>query len=91
MLAWLSDAGTAAVVVFPGILYRGGAEGKIRKYMVENNFVDAVIQLPANLFFGTSIQTCILVLKKNNKGRICINYMSLNKACLIRLKRIYNF
>ena len=65
MLAWLSEVGTAAVVVFPGALYRGGAEGKIRKYMVENNFVDAVIQLPANLFFGTSIQTCILVLRKN--------------------------
>ncbi len=65
MLAWLSDAGTAAVVVFPGILYRGGAEGKIRQYMVDHNFVDAVIQLPTNLFFGTTIQTCIMVLKKN--------------------------
>ena len=65
MLAWLSDAGTAAVVVFPGILYRGGAEGKIRKYMVDHNFVDAVIQLPTNLFFGTTIQTCVLVLRKN--------------------------
>lgn len=65
MLAWLSDAGTAAVVVFPGILYRGGAEGKIRQYMVDHNFVDAVIQLPTNLFFGTTIQTCVMVLKKN--------------------------
>ena len=65
MLAWLSDAGTAAVVVFPGILYRGGAEGKIRKYMVDHNYVDAVIQLPPNLFFGTTIQTCVLVLRKN--------------------------
>ena len=65
MLTWLSEVGTAAVVVFPGALYRGSAEGKIRKYMVENNFVDAVIQLPENLFFGTTIQTCILVLKKN--------------------------
>lgn len=65
MLAWLSEQGTAAVVVFPGILYRGGAEGKIRKYMVDHNFVDAVIQLPTNLFFGTTIQTCIMVLRKN--------------------------
>ena len=65
MLAWLSEVGTAAVVVFPGALYRGGAEGKIREYMIRNNFVDAVIQLPANLFFGTTIQTCILVLRKN--------------------------
>ena len=65
MLAWLSEQGTAAVVVFPGILYRGGAEGKIRRYMVDHNFVDAVIQLPTNLFFGTSIQTCVMVLRKN--------------------------
>lgn len=65
MLAWLSEQGTAAVVVFPGILYRGGAEGKVRQYMVDHNFVDAVIQLPTNLFFGTTIQTCIMVLRKN--------------------------
>lgn len=65
MLSWLSPKGTAAIVEFPGVLYRGGAEQKIRQYMVDNNFVDAVIQLPADLFFGTSIATCILVLKKN--------------------------
>lgn len=65
MLAWLSEEGTAAVVVFPGALYRGGSEGKIREYMVRNNFIDAVIQLPENLFFGTTIQTCVLVLRKN--------------------------
>ena len=65
MLYWLSDEGCAAVVVFPGILYRGGAEGKIRKYFVDKNVVDAVIQLPPNMFFGTSIQTCIFVMKKN--------------------------
>ena len=65
MLAWLSDEGSCAVVVFPGILYRGGAEGKIRKYAVDHNFVDAVIQLPPNLFFGTTIQTCVMVLRKN--------------------------
>jgi len=65
MLSWLSPKGTAAIVEFPGVLYRGGAEQKIRKYMVDNNFVDTIIQLPADLFFGTSIATCILVLKKN--------------------------
>jgi type I restriction enzyme M protein len=64
-LAWLKTNGTAAIVCFPGIFYRGGAEQKIRKYLVDNNFVDCVIQLPDNLFFGTSIATCILVLKKN--------------------------
>lgn len=65
MLYCLDNSGTAAVVCFPGIFYRKGAEQKIRKYMVDNNFVDAVIQLPPNLFFGTSIATCILILKKS--------------------------
>lgn len=64
-LSWLAANGTAAIVCFPGIMYRGGAEQKIRKYLIDNNFVDCVIQLPANLFFGTSIATCIMVLKKN--------------------------
>ena len=64
-LAWLKTNGTASIVCFPGIFYRGGAEQKIRKYLVDNNFVDCVIQLPGNLFFGTPIATCILVLKKN--------------------------
>lgn len=64
MLSWLAADGTAAIVEFPGVLYRGGAEAKIRKYLVENNYVDTVIQLPSNLFFGTSIATCIIVLKK---------------------------
>ena len=63
-LAWLASNGTAAIVCFPGIMYRGGAEQKIRKYLVDNNFIDCVIQLPSNLFFGTSIATCIMVLKK---------------------------
>ncbi|MDK2910050.1 MAG: type restriction enzyme protein [Bacteroidales bacterium] len=67
MLAWLSPSGTAAIVCFPGVLYRGGAEQKIRKYLVDNNYVDCVIQLPPDLFFGTTIATCILVLKKNKK------------------------
>lgn len=65
ILSWLSASGTAAVVVFPGILYVGNANQKIRKYLVDNNYVDAVIQLPPDLFFGTTIATCILVLKKN--------------------------
>jgi type I restriction enzyme M protein len=65
MLHWLSVDGTAAIVQFPGVMYRGGAEAKIRKYLVDNNFVDAVIQLPPDLFFGTGIATCILVLKKS--------------------------
>ena len=67
ILAWLSTSGTAAIVEFPGVLYRGGAEQKIRKYLVENNYIDAVIQLPPDLFFGTTIATCIIVLKKSKK------------------------
>ena len=65
MLSWLSPGGKAAIVEFPGVLYRGNAEKKIRKYLVDNNFVEAVIQLPANLFFGkVAISTCIIVLSK---------------------------
>ena len=64
-LSWLAANGTAAIVCFPGIMYRGGAEQKIRKYLIDNNFIDCIIQLPSNLFFGTSIATCIMVLKKN--------------------------
>ncbi len=64
MLSWLSPNGKAAIVEFPGVLYRGGAEQKIRKDLVDNNFVEAVIQLPANLFFGVTIATCIIVLSK---------------------------
>jgi type I restriction enzyme M protein len=65
ILSWLAVNGTAAIVEFPGVLYRGGAEQKIRKYLVDNNYVDAVIQLPPDLFFGTTIATCIIVLKKS--------------------------
>lgn len=64
-LSWLATSGAAAIVCFPGILYRGGAEQKIRKYLVDNNYVDCVIQLPDNLFYGTPIATCIMVLKKS--------------------------
>ena len=66
-LSWLAPNGTAAIVCFPGIMYRGGAEQKIRKYLIDNNFVDCIIQLPSNLFFGTSIATCIMVMKKGKK------------------------
>lgn len=64
-LSWLANNGTAAIVCFPGIMYRGGAEKKIRQYLIDNNFIDCIIQLPSNLFFGTSIATCIMVMKKN--------------------------
>jgi len=67
MLSWLSTSGTAAIVEFPGVLYRGGAEQKIRKYLVDNNYIDTVIQLPPDLFFGVTIATCIIVLKKSKK------------------------
>ena len=65
MLASLSESGTAAIVEFPGVLYRGGKEQTIRKWLVENNYVDTIIQLPSNLFFGVGIATCIIVLRKS--------------------------
>lgn len=65
ILSWLSSSGTASIVEFPGILYRGGAEQKIRKYLIDNNYVDSVIQLPSDLFFGSTISTAIMVLRKN--------------------------
>ena len=67
MLWHLSEQGTAAIVEFPGVLYRGGDEKKIRQYLISHNFVDTVIQLPANLFFGVGIATCIIVLKRSAK------------------------
>lgn len=66
-LSWLAPNGAAAIVCFPGIMYRGGAEQKIRRYLVDNNYVDCIIQLPANLFFGTTIATCIMVMKKGKQ------------------------
>jgi type I restriction enzyme M protein len=65
ILSRLAVNGTAAIVEFPGVLYRGGAEAKIRKYLIDNNYIEAVIELPADLFFGTTIATCIIVLKKS--------------------------
>lgn len=64
-LSYLSSKGRAAIVCFPGIFYRGGAEQKIRKYLVDNNFVETIISLPSNLFYGTSIAVNILVLSKH--------------------------
>lgn len=66
-LSWLATNGVAAIVCYPGILSRGGAEQKIRKYLVNSNFIDCIIQLPSNLFFGTPIATCIMFLKKSKK------------------------
>ena len=98
-LSWLASNGTAAIVCFPGIMYRGGAEKKIRKYLVDNNFIDCVIQLPSNLFFGTSIATCIMVLKKNKADNRtlfidatneCIKVTNNNKLTADNMDKIVN-
>ena len=80
-LAWLATNGTAAIVCFPGLMYRGGAEQKIRKYLIDNNYIDCVIQLPNNLFFGTSIATCILVLKKSKVENKTL-FIDASKECI---------
>ena len=96
-LAWLATNGTAAIVCFPGIMYRGGAEKKIRQYLIDNNFIDTIIQLPDNLFFGTSIATCIMVLKKSkseNKtlfidaSKECVKVTNNNKLASDNIKNI---
>lgn len=79
-LSYLSNKGRAAIVTFPGIFYRSGAEKKIRQYLVDNNFVEAVIQLPDNLFYGTSIATCILILAKN-KSTNDVLFVDASKEC----------
>ena len=79
--AWLAESGTAAIVCFPGIFYRGGAEAKIRKWLVDSNAVDAVIQLPDKLFFGTTIATCILVLRKGKRDN-AILFLDASKDCV---------
>ncbi|MCF0217614.1 MAG: type I restriction-modification system subunit M [Malacoplasma sp.] len=93
----LSSHGAAAIVCFPGIMYRRGAEQKIRKYLIDNNFIDCIIQLPSNLFFGTPIGTCIMVLKKckeNNKtffinaSNECIKATNNNKLTQSNIKKI---
>ena len=82
-IKWAGDDtnGVASIVCFPGILYRGGAEQKIRKYLVDNNFVDCIIQLPDNLFFGTSIATCIMVLKKSKNDNSTL-FIDASKECI---------
>ncbi len=80
-LSWLATNGTAAIVCFPGVMYRGGAEKKIRQYLVDNNFIDCIIQLPDNLFFGTSIATCIMVLKKAKRDNGTL-FIDATKECV---------
>ena len=80
-LALLAASGTAAIVCFPGIMYRSGAEKKIRQYLVDSNYVDAVIQLPENLFFGTTIATCIMVLKKSKADTQTV-FIDASKECV---------
>ena len=98
ILSWLATSGTAAIVEFPGVLYRGGAEQKIRKYLVENNYIDTVIQLPSNLFFGTSIATCIIVLKKGktdsktlfvDASKECVSVTNSNKLTQANIEKIH--
>ena len=79
MLWHLSEKGTAAIVEFPGVLYRGGDEKKIRQYLIKNNFVDTVIQLPANLFFGVGIATCIIVLRRSAKTDASVLFIDASK------------
>ena len=79
MLWHLSEQGTAAIVEFPGVLYRGGDEKRIRQYLIKNNYVDTVIQLPANLFFGVGIATCIIVLKKSAKKDSSVLFIDASK------------
>ena len=96
-LSWLAPNGTAAIVCFPGIMYRGGAEQKIRKYLVDNNYVDCIIQLPSNLFFGTTIATCIMVMKKSKRDNkvlfidatnLCVKVTNNNKLLPEHIDRI---
>ena len=79
MLWHLSEKGTAAIVEFPGVLYRGSDEKKIRQYLIKHNFVDTVIQLPANLFYGVGIATCIIVLKKSAKKDSSVLFIDASK------------
>jgi type I restriction enzyme M protein len=96
-LSWLATSGTAAIVCFPGVMYRGGAEQKIRKYLIDNNFIDCVIQLPDNLFYGTTIATCIMVLKKSKSenatffidaSRECVKVTNSNKLTSENIEKI---
>ena len=98
-LSWLATNGTASIVCFPGVMYRGGAEQKIRKYLVDNNYIDCIIQLPDNLFYGTSIATCIMVLKKSKQDssvlfidatKECVKVTNSNKLTDENIETIFN-
>ena len=80
-LSWLAANGTAAIVCFPGIMYRGGAEKKIRQYLIDNGYIDCIIQLPDNLFFGTTIATCIMVLKRGKQDNTTL-FIDASKECV---------
>lgn len=80
-LSWLATNGVAAIVCFPGIMYRGQNEKKIRQYLIDNNYVDCVIQLPDNLFFGATIATCIMVLKKSKSDNNTL-FIDASKKCV---------
>lgn len=80
-LSWLATDGTAAIVCFPGVMYRGGAEKQIRKYLIDNNFIDCIIQLPDNLFYGTTIATCIMVLRKSKRDNYTL-FLDASKQCV---------
>lgn len=99
ILSWLSTEGTAAALEFPGVLYRSGAEQKIREYLVKNNYIDTIIQLAPNRFFGATISTCVIVLKKNKAdNRVCfidasgefIHEGNKNKLSADNIQRIYD-
>jgi len=96
-LSWLAANGTAAIVCFPGIMYRGNAEQRIRKYLIDNNYVDCIIQLPDNLFYGTSIATCIMVLKRSkainstlfiDASKECVKITNSNKLTQQNIEKI---
>ena len=98
-LSWLASNGTAAIVCFPGIMYRGGAEKKIRKYLIDNNFIDCIIQLPSNFFFGKTIATWIMVMKKGktdsktlfiDASNECIKVTNNNKLTAENIDNIVN-
>ena len=95
-LYYLKPHGTATIVCFPGVMYRMKKEYEIRKYLVENNFIDCIIQLPEKLFFSTDVSTCILILKKDKTTNdICFidSYEECNKfgrKYLLEPKNIQN-
>lgn len=88
-LYMLKDKGQAIIMNFPGVLYRGGREGKLRQYLVEKNYIDKVISIDGGKFTDTNIQTCVLVLRKNKKHtNIEFIDSGLNKSEIIKLEQI---